>query len=285
MWTRAELKSLAKQALKGNYLKAFLVSLVLAIFTGGGNGGRSSASEQASDYVSQNPDVLIIGIAMIILAIAFRIFLGYSLEVGSQKYFVQIGQFQSAYGYYSFAFDSYNYKGIISTMLLKGIYNFLWSLLFVIPGIVKAYSYRMVPYILSDNPNMGADKAITLSRKMMDGNKLDTFILDLSFIGWYLLGALAFGIGILFVNPYAYATSAQLYLNLRRTALDKNYCSYEDLNLPRPMYDNNDNTGNDNYNDYNNNKSNNDSNNDFNNIRSYKSDEDYLNRNNKYDDK
>lgn len=271
MWTRAELKSLAKQALKGNYLKAFLVSLVLAIFTGGGNGGRSSASETASDYVSQNSDMIIIIVAASILVIAFRILLGYSLEVGSQKYFVQIGQFQSAYGYYSFAFDSYNYKGIISTMLLKGIYNFLWSLLFVIPGIVKAYSYRMVPYILSDNPNMGADKAITLSRKMMDGNKLDTFVLDLSFIGWYLLGALAFGIGILFVNPYAYATSAQLYLNLRKSALDTNYCSYEDLNLPRPIND---------YRDY----SNSDSNNDFNNIRSYKSDEDYLNRNNKYDD-
>lgn len=278
MWTRAELKSLAKQALMDNYWKAFLVSLVLVLVSGssgsGSSSGSSSVGEATSDYVSQNPDVIIIGIAMIILVIAFRILLGYSLEVGSQKYFVQIGQFQSAYGYYSFAFDSNNYKSIIYTMLLKGIYNFLWSLLFVIPGIVKAYSYRMVPYILSDNPNIGADNAITLSRKMMDGNKLNAFVLDLSFIGWYLLGLLALGIGILFVNPYVYATDAQLYLNLRKSALDIGYCTYEDLNLPRPIND---------YTDYNNNDSNNDSNNDFNNIGSYNSDEDYLNRDNKYD--
>ena len=93
------------------------------------------------------------------------------------------------------------------------------------------YSYRMVPYILADNPNFGADNAITLSRKMMDGNKFALFVLELSFLGWFLLGLLAFGVGILFVSPYVYATEAQLYLVLRDTAIDQGYCTAEDLNL------------------------------------------------------
>ena len=116
-------------------------------------------------------------------------------------------------------------------MFLRGLYTFLWTLLLLIPGIIKSYAYRMVPYILSDNPKMGADNAITLSRKMMDGNKFELFVLELSFLGWYLLGLLALGVGILFVNPYYNATEAQLYLVLREKAIGLGYCSYEDLNL------------------------------------------------------
>ena len=76
------------------------------------------------------------------------------------------------------------------------------------PGIIKSYAYRMVPYILADNPKMDAMEAIALSRKMMDGQKWNTFVLDLSFLGWYLLGILALGIGTLFVHPYKFSTDA-----------------------------------------------------------------------------
>jgi uncharacterized membrane protein len=252
MWTRAELKSLAKTSLKDNYWKAFLVGLVFFFASGNGSGGSSGrARDTAQEYVSRNPDALIIVMALIVLAIAYRILLGYSLEIGSRKYFVQLGQFKNTDGCYSFAFDGANYKGIIATMLLKAIYNFLWSLLLIIPGIIKSYSYRMVPYIIADNPNIGADNAITLSRKMMDGNKFESFVLDLSFLGWILLGILALFVGVLFVNPYIYATEAQLYLFLRKNAIDSGLCTYEDLNLQRDF-------------------------NDFNNYNNYKSDEDYF---------
>lgn len=258
MWTRAELKSLAKSSLKGNYGKAFLIGIVLTLLSGSGNGGSSGrAGDEASDFIQHNPDAIIIVIAIIILALVYRILIGYSLEIGSRKYFVKLSQFESAEGYFSFAFDSFNYKGIIATMVLRDIYNFLWSLLLIIPGIIKSYSYRMVPYILTDNPNMGADDAITLSRKMMDGNKFETFILDLSFLGWYLLGVLAFFVGVFFVYPYFYATDAQLYLVLRKNAIDSGYCTYEDLNMTRPNND---------FNDFN----------DYYSSNNYKSDEDYL---------
>lgn len=238
MWTRAELKSLAKTSLKGNYWKAFLIGLVLSLASGSGSGGSSGrAGDTANEFIHRNPDAFIIIIAIIILGIAYRLLLGYSLEIGSRKYFVQLAQFKNTNGCYSFAFDGANYRGIIGTMLLRDIYNLLWSLLFIIPGIVKAYSYRMVPFILADNPNIGADKAITLSRRMMNGNKFDTFVLDLSFLGWYLLGLLAFVIGIFFVNPYVFTTEAHLYLVLRKNATDYEFCTYEDLNLQKDSDD------------------------------------------------
>lgn len=102
------------------------------------------------------------------------------------------------------------------TGILKGLYTALWSLLFVIPGIIKTYSYAMTMYIMHDNPGISANDAITKSREMMDGHKFDLFLLDLSFIGWYLLGALTFGILIIFyVEPYYQVTRANFYEQLR----------------------------------------------------------------------
>jgi|LAHS01.1.fsa_nt_gb uncharacterized membrane protein len=233
MWDRAELKSLAKEVLKNNYWKAFLISLVILISGGGSSGGgpvSRNARETIGEWVDYTEYAIII-IAVVILLAAFRILIGYALEIGSRKYFVQSAQYKNDIGCYDFAFNSGNFKGIISTMLLRDIYIFLWTLLLIIPGIVKSYAYRMVPYILADNPKLGADNAITLSRKMMDGNKFELFVLELSFLGWYLLGLLALVVGVLFVNPYYNATEAQLYLALRSKAIDLGHCTYEDLNI------------------------------------------------------
>lgn len=240
MWDRVELKSLAKQSLKGNYWQAFLISLVIVFATGNGRGTSNKISEKIGEYVYGNPDVFIILGGLAILALAYRLLIGYSLEIGSRKYFINLAQFKNINGYYSFAFDRANYQGIIFTMLLRDIFLFLWTLLLVIPGIVKGYSYRMVPYIIAENPNIGAEQAITLSRKMMDGHKADAFVLDLSFLGWYILGFIAFVVGTLFVNPYYDATDAQLYLALKKIALQNQICSFEDFNMRREFDDFND---------------------------------------------
>jgi len=245
MWTREVLKSRAKAVLKTNYWKAFLISLVVVISGGSGGSGSNSAGgssnndsirsaiNNVSNNTLDNKTIFIIVMGAIVLAIAFRILLGYSLEVGGRKYFVQSAQYKDNKGCISFAFDGKNYSDLILTMLLKGIYNFLWTLLFIIPGIVKAYAYRMVPYILADNPNIGAHRAIDISEEMTNGYKFDMFVLDLSFIGWYLLGAIALGIGVFFVNPYVFATEAELYLVLRNNAIENNYCSYDELFIDR----------------------------------------------------
>ncbi len=151
-----------------------------------------------------------------LLGLAVKVLIFNPLEVGGRKYFVQSAEERDNTGCFRFAFQEGNYGGIIVGMLRKDIQNFLWYLLFIIPGIIKYYSYRMVPYILADNPGIGSKAAIDLSNEMTNGHKLDMFILDLSFIGWYLLGALAFGVGTLFVFPYPNATFAELYLVLRK---------------------------------------------------------------------
>ena len=97
---------------------------------------------------------------------------------------------------------------------LRGLYVTLWSLLFVIPGIVKSYAYAMTPFIMAENPEMSASDAITASRELMDGHKGDLFILDLSFIGWGILAAATCNIGYLALNPYRNAAYAAFYKDL-----------------------------------------------------------------------
>ena len=106
-------------------------------------------------------------------------------------------------------------------MFFRDLYTLLWSLLFIIPGIVKAYEYRMIPYILADNPDMDKDEAFTRSREMMTGQKWKTFVLDLSFIGWNILSLLTIGLlGIFYVGPYKRATRAALYDTLKNDGID-----------------------------------------------------------------
>lgn len=100
---------------------------------------------------------------------------------------------------------------------LRGLYIALWSLLFIIPGIVKSYSYAMTPYIMTEHPEMTANEAITASRQLMDGHKMELFLLQLSFIGWMILNIFTLGIGSLWLNPYMQATEAAFYRYLTGT--------------------------------------------------------------------
>lgn len=98
--------------------------------------------------------------------------------------------------------------------LLQSIFVFLWSLLLVIPGIVKSYSYAMSSFIQQDSPNKNWKQCLDASIDMMNGNKMQLFLLDLSFLGWYILGALCFGVGTLFVIPYHQMARANFYMAL-----------------------------------------------------------------------
>lgn len=94
---------------------------------------------------------------------------------------------------------------------LRGLYVFLWSLLLVIPGIVKSYSYAMTPYIMAEDPNITADDAIDKSRVMMNGHKADLFWLELTFLGWIFLNLLTLGLGSCFLEPYYQTARAAFY--------------------------------------------------------------------------
>lgn len=115
------------------------------------------------------------------------------------------------------SFSAPNPASTILTGIMKNLFIFLWALLFVIPGIVKSYSYALTGYIRADRPELSFSETVTESRRMMDGHKMQLFCLDLSFLGWYLLGALLCGVGVLFVAPYHYLARALFYEAILRT--------------------------------------------------------------------
>lgn len=249
MWYIGDLKKRAKNVLRKSYWKAFLVSIILAFIGGnsgsgfnfswlvnnsnGTEGNNVSSYGTTSDFASGIliGSFIIIFLLVFLAIIAFRIFVGYALEVGGRRYFVQSAQDDADLNYLGYSFKKDRYKDIVLTMFMKDLYNFLWFLLFIIPGIVKFYAYRMVPYILADNPNIGYARAIELSNKMTRGSKFKMWLLDLSFIGWYILGVLALFIGTIFVLPYVNATYGELYMELRGKALSNGICNNKELQI------------------------------------------------------
>jgi uncharacterized membrane protein len=122
----------------------------------------------------------------------------------------------------SMMFSAFKFWGsAVCLSLLKSVYIFLWSLLLIVPGIIKGIAYSMTDYIKMDNPNLSASRVIEMSKIMTDGRKADLFYLRLSFIGWQLLSGLTCGIlGIVYVNPYFYSAMAQAYEVLKAEAID-----------------------------------------------------------------
>ena len=103
--------------------------------------------------------------------------------------------------------------------LMTAIFTFLWSLLLLIPGIVKSYAYSMAYYVKADNPEFGWRECLDESIELMRGHKWELFVQDLSFIGWFIVGALCLGVGTLWVAPYYAQARAVFYDNLTRRAI------------------------------------------------------------------
>lgn len=105
--------------------------------------------------------------------------------------------------------------------LLVNLYLFLWTLLLIIPGIIKSFSYAMTYFIINDHPEYSLNQAITESRRMMDGHKMEYFLLCLSFIGWFILSCITLGIGFLWLIPYFYTTAAAFYEEIAEEYYEK----------------------------------------------------------------
>lgn len=224
MFNRSELKSNARIALKANYWKAVLVGLILSFILGSGSTSARNSAKSTTDGMS-NMDAsvmlsvlgIIVGVVLVamVISILLTVFIWNPLEVGCQKFFVNCKYGTAELGDLAYGFkNGYAHIGLI--MFLRGLFTSLWTLLFIIPGIVKSYEYMMIPYLLAEHPEMTREEAFAESKRMMDGNKMDAFVLDLSFIGWLLLGACTFGILIVFyVQPYMQLTHAELYHALK----------------------------------------------------------------------
>ena len=128
------------------------------------------------------------------------------LTVSRKKTDMEVGEM------FSVGFSDFGRNLLVG--LMESIFVFLWSLLFVIPGIIKSYSYGMTEYIAVDNPDYDWKACIDASKEMMEGHKMELFLLDLSFIGWYILGSIPCGIGLFWVMPYHQAARTVFYRNL-----------------------------------------------------------------------
>ncbi len=243
MWTSAQLKSNAKLALNTRYGIAIVVSLIAGMLSGGSpslgtsyftgtiNAG-SGDVEKMKDFFTNNAEVSGVLLILFFLAAAsgviFGIFVSAPITVGQSRFYLQNRLKQGDMGTLFSGFQA-GYLNVVKVVFLKNLYIFLWSLLFIIPGIIKTYEYYMVEYILAENPHMDSARALEISREMTQGQKLDIFLLGLSFIGWSILSLMSCGIGFLFLMPYMQATFAELYTALRQKAIAEGTVTFEEL--------------------------------------------------------
>lgn len=232
-----DFRKMARESLKGSWLLAVGAGLIASLLggciitTGGGGGSSGATSSNTSldplsfqhtvDSITSDPSVtafLFAALAMVsIIAIVYLIIMlvvGGAVSMGYAKFNLNLINKTG-----SDIKDLFSERGRFKTgfvmQFLRIVYILLWSLLFVIPGIIASYSYKMAPYILMENPDMTASQAITASKQLMKGNKWRLFCLEFSFIGWSLLSALTLGIGMLFLRPYMEAAGAAFYRELK----------------------------------------------------------------------
>ncbi|MBQ9081945.1 MAG: DUF975 family protein [Clostridia bacterium] len=242
MWSRALLKTNAKQRLARYHWYGVLVCLLAALlgassmpslefeFNGESSGDLESYFSQLSEEsLLIAVIILVVSVVVLLVALAFHLLVSNPTHVGFARYFISAREVKTPVSELFAAFRS-NYVNTATVMFTKDLYVFLWTLLFIIPGIIKEYSYFMVPYLLAENPEMDSDRALQLSSDMMVGHKMELFVLRLSFIGWQILSAITYNIlGILYVAPYYTATMAEFYVAVRSEAFARGLTSQSEL--------------------------------------------------------
>ena len=269
MWNRSELKEKAKAALKVNYWKAVLVSLIFVWIIGGASSATTSFDlsyvldtifeDESTDIVDEfenyeyydyeeydsfesmleeeialslNDEEFLLGLLVIagalvlsisiisliamVVSLVWAAFIANPVEMGCCRFFALSLNDKAEIKEVVRAFDT-NYMNVVKILFFRTLYTMLWSMLLWIPGIIKAYEYRMIPYLLAENPNLSKEDAFDISKQMMDGNKWKAFVLDLSFFLWDMLSTATLGIvGIFYVAPYKNLTNAALFEALRQ---------------------------------------------------------------------
>ena len=224
----------ARNALKGFWVMSILIALIAMLLGGvepgssnnSNNNGNSSQvmTESFNDFRDGNirgaatsvvatAVGILFGTTMLIILIV-RFVVGSVVELGYNMYNIKLVNRQEQKGVETLFGHRAYFGNAIVLRFLKGLFIFLWSLLFIIPGVIAAYRYSMATYIMSENPDISPMEALERSKEMMDGRKWSLFCLRFSFIGWRILaGIFTFGIGNLVVVPYEKTAEAAFYLN------------------------------------------------------------------------
>ena len=214
--TRKELKDNAKQSLRGNWGWAIIVFLITAIIVGIFTGAGHWLDETYINYDGTNIFYQFASpIGSILLWIGS--FIGLSRNIA----FLELRDDQKEEKPYMAAFSVFTENRFgpeLINFVLVSIFTFLWTWLLIIPGIIKAYSYSMTPYIVKDmvasDKQVGATDGINASKELMKGHKMNLVIFDLSFLGWNILAAITCGIGYLWVTPYYQTAKANFYRHI-----------------------------------------------------------------------
>lgn len=216
MGKNQDLKNAALAALEGNWAPAVLcnaVMLVISILIS----MVSVIFEPELGVVSpEDVDLTMFGLSMV-ASVAVTFLFTMPLYVGSYQTHNRLyaeGDNAMTANMFRDTFRGY-WKNVLG-MFLMVLYVFLWTLLLIVPGLIMGIAYGMTPYILKDCPELSANQAIKLSRKMMKGHKWEYFWLQLSFIGWIILGFLTLGIGYLWLIPYILTTQAAFYQKIKK---------------------------------------------------------------------
>lgn len=254
MFNRAELKENAKKILSKNYWWTVLVTLIFGIICGSGTGINinlgnsgftstgidSSTIDEFGNIINESSNIgfmedleyylgtfflnmhinrmlgfyLTVLSVVLIASMVLYFFVFNPIHVGCRRWFLKNRKEKAELNEIVFAF-THGYKNVVKVMFFMRLKIVLWTLLLIIPGIIKSYEYRMIPYLLAENPEMDMNEAFMRSKKLMDGNKFDTFVLELSFIGWTILSGCVCGIlNIFYVAPYMELTNTELYVCL-----------------------------------------------------------------------
>lgn len=245
----SDYRAIARDSLRGNWPVAVLTGFVAALLGGVSSGGGNSNFELELENQTLNlypylPIVICVAVVAIVWGVIVLVY-GGAIKLGYCQFNLDLVDRHPAQFDTLFYHTDRKWQGFLVNFL-TALYTFLWALLFVIPGIMKAYSYAMAPYILAENPEMTADDAIRESQRLMRGNRFRLFCLQISFIGWNLLcaappaiAALVFGIifahepvrlilftvaaaiplsaGTLFLRPYEQAAEAAFYRDISYT--------------------------------------------------------------------
>lgn len=230
-------RKLLKQNAKTNFKKQWGDSIVITLIMYGAGIALSLLLLPVQTGAPTEVSFILIMVSSVI-TMAFSLLVLPIFQVGCIRFFQKLRMnVPTGIGEVTGNFKDGNFKNIVLTNLIMYIKIYLWTLLFIIPGIIKTYEYRLIPYILAVRPDIDRKEAFRLSKILMDGYKWKSFVLDLSFWGWNILAAYTMGIlGIVYVYPYMNATYVEFYSFTRAMALQKGLITPMDLPDYEPPY-------------------------------------------------
>lgn len=230
MWNRRVIKEKGKACLRRNYWKSVLTALIYMIFFASSSAAYKRGADDegglnaVTSDIMNSPDAVtilaiiggILGVAMVVSFI-INIFVLNPLEAGCNRFFLVNQSENAKIGEWLHCFKN-NYITAAVALFVRDIFIAIGFILLFIPGIIMCYSYRLVPYIVSEDPAVSIGDALKRSRMMMKGQKWKCFVFDLSFIGWGFLSLITLGlVGLFYGNPYYHNADAALYQAIRET--------------------------------------------------------------------